>query len=139
MALLFDEDYQTLTDSGIEYEEDEANRFLVLKNFPLETGLYSYDNVSLDRVEVLVGIPPNYITSGNDMFWTHPELKRSDGKVIPNANGFGQGDARHYNDKEYCRWSRHFPPNSWRPKVDNIQKILDRVEWALRNPDAKKL
>lgn len=138
MALLFDEDYQILSDAGIEYEENEANRFLILKNFPLKSDLYSYKEKTLETVEVLIIIPPNYNTSGNNMLWTHPELKRTDGKAIPAAFGFGNGDARHYNNKEYCRWSRHYVANSWKPKVDNIQKILDRVEWALSNPDAIK-
>lgn len=139
MALLFDEDYEILKNSGIEYEEAEVQRFLILKNFPLELGLYSYNDEFLESAEILIVIPPNYNTAGNDMLWTYPELKRTDRTPIPAAFGFGQGDSRQYNDKEYCRWSRHFPANSWRPKIDNIQKILDRVEWVLRNPDAKKL
>lgn len=39
MALLFDEDYQVLEASGLEYEEDESLRFLLIKNFPLTNGL----------------------------------------------------------------------------------------------------
>ena len=35
MAILFDEDYQTLETSGLEFEEDQTQRFLVIKNFPL--------------------------------------------------------------------------------------------------------
>jgi hypothetical protein len=138
MPLLFDEDYKILQESGLEYEEDESKRFLLIKNYPLKVGLYVYDSKLIDSVEVLVIIPPNYNTSGNDMFWTYPPLSRADGKQIPAAHGFGQGDPRIYKDKEFCRWSRHFKPDTWFPKVDNIQKVLSRIEWALKNPDAKR-
>lgn len=138
MALLFDEDYEILRDSGIDYEEDEINRYLIIKNFNLKPGLYQYDNQPADCVEVLVVIPSNYNTSGTDMLWTHPPLVRIDGKPIPAVMGIGGGDARFYKDKEYCRWSRHYNANSWSPKEDNILKILSRIEWALKNPDSQK-
>jgi hypothetical protein len=138
MSLLYDSDYAIIEDCGLEIEEDEANRFLIFKNFPLKVGLYAYNGESLTQAEILIVLPSNYNTSGNDMMWTHPELKRADGKEIPAAFGFGKGDARFHNEKEYCRWSRHFEDSSWRPKVDNVQKIIDRIEWALAKPDAKK-
>ena len=136
MMLLHDEDYDLLNESGLGFEEDESQRFLIIKNFPLYNGLYVHSYRSLKQVEVLWIVPPNYNTSGGDMFWVHPALERADGKPIPGAAGFGGGDSRHYKGKEYCRWSRHWQPESWRPKVDKIQKVLDRIEWALRKPDA---
>jgi hypothetical protein len=138
MGLLFDEDYQYLQKSGLEFEEDENQRFLIIKNYPLPPGLYVYNGTSLEQVEVLWIVPPNYNTSGGDMFWVHPALTRADGKEIPAAAPFGGGDPRHFRDKEYCRWSRHWPQESWKPKVDNIMKVVDRIEWALRRPDANK-
>ncbi len=138
MPLLFDGDYQILQESGLEVEEDENQRFLVIKNFPLAPGLYVHNGNVLTQVEVLSVIPANYNTSGGDMFWVHPALVRADGKAIPNVACFGGGDARHFKGKEYCRWSRHWPAESWKAKVDNIQKVLDRIEWALEKPDAKK-
>lgn len=138
MALLFDEDYEILSSSGLNYEEDETKRFLVIKDFPLKPGLYELGNECIEKVDVLVVIPTNYNTSGNDMFWFYPPLTRADKKQIPAAFIFGQGDSRIYNGKEFCRWSRHFKPETWRPKIDNILKILSRIEWALRKPDAQK-
>lgn len=137
MALLFEDDYQILKESFLEYEEDDAQRFFVIKNFPLPLGLYSHGGTSLDQVEILCVIPANYNTSGGDMFWVYPPLVRADGKAIPNVAGFGGPEPKHFKGKEYCRWSRHWTPESWKSKVDNIQKILDRLEWALRKPDAK--
>lgn len=69
------------------------------------------------------------------MFWVYPALSRKDGRFIPAVMPYGGGDARFFGGKEYCRWSRHFPPTAWRPKVDNVEKILSRVEWALKNPE----
>jgi len=138
MALLFDEDYDILKESGLAWEEDEGKRFLIIKNYPLVSGLYVCNGETLQQVEVLCVIPPDYNTSGGDMFWVHPALARADGRAIPNAAGFGGGDPRHYQGKEYCRWSRHFAADSWKPKVDNIQKVLSRVEWALKYPDANR-
>ena len=136
MRLLFDEDYDILKSSGLEYVEDHGNRYLVLKNYPLSDGLYIYNGQAISTVEVLTIIPPNYNMNGGDMFWTHPFLSRTDGKAIPATMTFGGGDARFFEGKEYCRWSRHFKADSWRAKVDNIEKILSRIEWALKNPDA---
>jgi hypothetical protein len=138
MPLLFDEDYEILDESGLLYEEDEANRYLLIKNYPLQKSFYHYNNQELETVEVLVVIPPNYNSSGNDMFWTHPPLSRIDTLPIPAVLGIGGGDARFYQNIEYCRWSRHYDPSSWIAKTDNIQKILGRIEWALKNPNSEK-
>lgn len=138
MALLFDGDYEVLDKSGLEYEESEADRFLVIKNFPLSAGLYVHGSDVLNSAEVLWVVPPDYNMSGGDMFWVYPALSRADGKAIPCAFGFGGGDPRHYNGKEYCRWSRHWDAATWKSKVDNIQKVLGRIEWALKNPDANQ-
>lgn len=138
MALLNGEDYQILQEASLEFEEDTAQRFLIMKNFPLSAGLYSHNGQALDQAEVLWIVPSDYNTSGGDMFWVHPALVRTDGKVIPSASVSGGPDPRHYNGKEYCRWSRHWKPTSWKPKVDNIQKVLDRIEWAFKKPDANK-
>ncbi|RJX18460.1 MAG: hypothetical protein C4575_10660 [Desulforudis sp.] len=137
MALLNEEDYKILQEAGLNHEEDQAQRFLILKNFPLSGGLYSHNGQILYQVEVLWIAPTDYNTSGGDMFWVHPALVRTDGKTIPNISVPGGADPRHYNSKEYCRWSRHWAPTSWKPKIDNIQKVLDRIEWALKKPDAR--
>lgn len=138
MALLFDEDYLIIKESGLVYEEDENNRFLIIKNYPLPVGLYTSAMKPIEQVEVLWAVPSNYNTSGGDMFWIHPELKRADGKAIPNVSCFGGADARFSKEKEYCRWSRHCKAEAWKPKVDSIQKVLARIEWALQNPDANR-
>jgi hypothetical protein len=137
MALLFDDDYRVLDETGLSYEEDQNSRFLILRAFPLAAGLYKSSADSISAVDVLNVIPTNYNTAGCDMFWVHPQLARIDGKVIPNINGAGQ-DSRTHKGVEYYRWSRHWNKHPWKPKVDNIRTILSRIEWALKNPDADK-
>ncbi|VIO79182.1 E2/UBC family protein [Bradyrhizobium ivorense] len=134
MALLFEEDYQVLNEAGLEYEEDEASRFLVIKNFPLSAGMYVSGGNPVTTVAVLSVIPANYNTAGCDMFWVFPQLARADGQAIPAISGPNQ-NSRIHKGIEYCRWSRHWNKQPWKPKADKVQKILDRLEWALRNPD----
>lgn len=133
MPLLLDSDYAELTDRGIDYVEDEAQRFLVLRDFRLPEGIYKEKTC-----DVLVIIPTNYNQSGIDMLWTHPHLTRLDGKAIPRMHRPGQSDNRIYDGKEYCRWSRHWnhAPVQWRAGKDNVVTIIARIIWAFNNPDA---
>lgn len=134
MPLLLNSDYAELAEHGLDYVEDEEQRFLVLQNYPLPDELY-HEKIC----DVLVIIPQNYNQGGIDMLWTHPHLTRIDGKPIPNMNHPSGGDNRTYGDREFCRWSRHWnnAPVIWRPGKDNVVTILRRIVWALGNPDAK--
>lgn len=134
MKLLFEEDYKYLLDSGLEFEEDFQNRFLIFKNYPVDKNLYRSMGNEIEKVNVLFIVPPNYNSSGGDMFWIHPSLTKFDGSPIPAVMPYGGGDPRMHGGLEFCRWSRHWQPNLWKPKIDNIQTILARIEWALRNP-----
>lgn len=134
MPLLLDDDYHKLNELGISYVEDKGQRFLIFKNYPLPSGLYKNN-----QCDVLVMIPANYNQGGNDMFWTHPRLLRMDGKPIPQTNEYGGGDNRSFEGRDFCRWSRHWNQGSsyWRSGEDDVVTIQRRIEWALRNPDAK--
>ena len=135
MPLLFEEDYLRLREWGLTHEENEAQRFFIFINCQLSERLYT-----VERCDVLVVIPPNYNQAGNDMFWTFPRLHRADGRSIPAVLDPGGGDNRIWNGKEFCRWSRHWPPaglGSWRPGKDDIISIYHRVVWALKRPDTQ--
>lgn len=135
MPLLHNEDYKFLADKGLEYEESQSDHYLVLKNYPLPNEMYN-----VNRCDVLIIIPPNYNACGNDMFWTRPMLSRLDNKPIPSINKPSDNDNRQYGGKEFFRWSRHWneAASAWKPNVDNIITILQRIEWALNHPDANK-
>jgi len=138
MPLLFDEDYQILNDAGLKFTEDEVSRFFIFRDFPLPEGIYVANNQARTVVDVLYIIPSDYNTSGGDMFWIFPHLARADGRAIPAVGGPGQ-DSRMHAGREYARWSRHWNQgNRWRPKIDNIQTIIDRITWAFAYPDAKR-
>jgi hypothetical protein len=135
MPLLFESDYEKLRARGFTYEESEPERFFVFSHYLLPAGLYSEPTC-----DVLVVIPPNYNQAGNDMFWTYPHLRRLSGVPIPGANNPGGGDNRISKGREFCRWSRHWNPPGrgvWRPGRDDIISIYRRIEWALKNPDAR--
>ena len=135
MPLLLESDYEKLRANGLTYEEGEPERFFVFSDYLLPTGLYS-----VPTCDVLVVIPPNYNQAGNDMFWTYPHLRRLSGVPIPGANNPGGGDNRIWKGSEFCRWSRHWNPPArglWRPGRDDITSIYRRIEWALKNPDAR--
>lgn len=133
MELLTATDYEQLDGAGLDSVEESGRRFLILKDYQLPVGIY---NVS--KCNILVEIPSNYPDAGNDMFWVHPELFRSNGKAIPAAARFGGGDPRHHDDKEYCRWSRHWNTvQRWDPAKDRIKTILNRITWCLLKPDCK--
>jgi hypothetical protein len=137
MSLLLDEDYQYLAGTGLEVDEDERSRFVIFRDFPLPKGMYKDGAETLEAVDVLFVVPGNYNASGGDMFWVHPFLTRVDGKAIPAVSGPRQ-DSRTHAGTEYTRWSRHWNGKPWKPKVDNIQTVVDRITWALANPDAKR-
>ncbi|WP_027168873.1 E2/UBC family protein [Mesorhizobium sp. WSM3224] len=139
MPLLFDSDYEILHKAGVDFEEEDGARFLLFKNFPLPKDVYLVDEKPADAVHVLYVIPQNYNSSGGDMFWVHPRLHRSDGKPIPNTGGpRSNEDSRTHNGLVFCRWSRHWHNNLWKPKVDNIRTIMDRISWAFKYPDARR-
>lgn len=139
MGLLLDEDYVYLTEIGLKYVEVAEPRFLIFRNFVLPGGVYKSGSEVKNAVDVLYVIPTNYNASGGDMFWVYPYLERVDGKAIPNVNVGGPGqDSRSHDGIEYLRWSRHWHNKPWIPKVDNVQKIVDRITWAFAHPDAKR-
>jgi hypothetical protein len=131
MPLLFEDDYEYLKSTGLKYDEYADQRFLVIRAYPVPEGKYMFEGQPVRTVDVLSIIPPNYNTEGCDMFWVHPAISRADGKPIP-ATG---GDDRVFDNTTFVRWSRHWPADRWRPKVDTIETILSRIDWALHNPD----
>ena len=135
MPLLPEADYESLREAGLTVEEEEMQRFLIFDGVRL-----CVDQYTVPQCDVLVIIPPNYPQAGNDMFWTSVPLRRKDGKPVPQMAEYGGGDNRTWNGREFCRWSRHWPPSSagaWRPGKDGVISIYRRIDWALKNPDCR--
>lgn len=144
MAYLLDEDYDYLRDAGLEYEEAEiaSEHIFIVKNYRLPDGVFiepgKSDQGTLMNVDVLTTVPTDYNTGKLDMFWFNPALSRADGITMKATEVYGGGSSKHHEGKEYCRWSRHDNPNPWRPKEDNIQTWLNRLEWALNHTDCQR-
>lgn len=134
MALLTEEDYSDLERMELKYKEDDDQRLLVFLDFKLNAGLYQ-----VEQCNVLVIIPQNYPTAGNDMLWTYPRLQRTDGQVIPGtiASSYpdSQRDIRIFEEKTYERWSRHWNVGNqvWRAGRDNITTIVNRLTYVMAN------
>jgi hypothetical protein len=131
--MLLDEDYEYLRDIEQEVEEDEDRRFLIFKHFPLPDGIYWASGAPVTAADVLIELPSVYNNSGPDMFWTYPYLTLAGGAQIKNA--LPGADVRNHNDRTYERWSRHWGKAGWRPRVDNISTVVDRLNWAFKYPD----
>lgn len=134
MALLTEEDYSDLERMELKFKEDEDQRLLVFLDFKLNAGLYQ-----VEQCNVLVIIPQNYPTAGNDMLWTYPRLQRADGQVIPgtiaSSHPDSQRDIRIFEEKTYERWSRHWNVGNqvWRAGRDNITTIVNRLTYVMAN------
>lgn len=131
--MLLDEDYEYLRDIAQEVEEDADRRFVIFKNFPLPAGIYEAAGVPALAVDVLIELPSVYNNSGPDMFWTDPYLTLAGGAPIKAA---GQGaDIRNHDGRRFERWSRHWGKVGWKPRIDNVSTIVDRINWAFMHPD----
>ncbi|MCL9849488.1 E2/UBC family protein [Ralstonia solanacearum P673] len=129
MALLLGEDYERLAAQGLTWSEVSDCRFLILNDFPLPVGLYT-----VARANILVIIEARYPEAGHDMFWTAPQLVRSDGASIPNTENSGSTQNHTIDGVEYHRWSRHWSDDMasrWIPGKSNVGTIVQRITWAL--------
>ncbi len=133
MPLLLDSDYVELEERGISFVEDEPRRLLILKDFELPQSVYRQE-----RCDVLIVVPANYNQTGNDMLWTFPMLEMASGAPIPATCG-PESDSRAFDNKVFCRWSRHWHSGAgvWKPGVDNVTTILNRITWAFNHPSAQ--
>ena len=131
--MLLEEDYDYLHDIGQEVEENEARRFVIFKNFPLPTGIYESNGTAASAADILIELPSVYNNSGPDMFWTYPYLTLVGGASVKNATP--GGDVREYEGRTFERWSRHWGKAGWRPRIDNISTVVDRLNWAFQHPD----
>jgi hypothetical protein len=107
---------QTLT---IEVSEDADYVFTVFKDFPLGAVF------NMPNSDLLLKVPKTYPEAGPDMFWTHPDVTFSDGR-IPEA-------AQNFEDVLGQKWRRFsWHRTSWNPTVDNMHSHLEFIRARLR-------
>ena len=91
---------------------------LVIENYPLPKGY------TLNEVCLMVLVPVNYALTGLDMFYTRPNVERSDGKAIEAlATEVHLGES-------WQRWSRHY---HWNSSEDDLARHMMRIKgWLER-------
>ena len=78
-------------------------------------------------VDVLLRLDTHYPDTHIDMVYFYPDLKRTDGKAIPNSD-----QPLDFNNIRWQRWSRHrTEQNPWRPGIDNIGTHMELVNFWL--------
>jgi len=76
--------------------------------------------------DLLVRLPPGYPNANPDMFWTRPEVRLANGNWPDRANV-----RETFEGEMWQRWSRHIPPNAWRPGTDSLQTFIATIRREL--------
>jgi hypothetical protein len=79
------------------------------------------------EVRLLIRLPVGYPTTPLDMFFTIPRV------VLVSTNSAPMnctGEIRTL-EENWQQWSRHFPPEEWRPRVDCLRTFFARIKLEL--------
>ena len=114
-----------LKDKSYQYKEvnDNGKKGVILNNFSLPEN--KYDN---DKVDLLILLPQGYPDIPPDMFYLHPGVKLQPELKLAKATQVNIN----FEQKQWQRWSRHFPKEEWRPGIDGIHTYLKKIETALK-------
>ena len=121
--LLSPEDIEFLNGGNFDWEPlvENSKKGLVIRKYTLPKGY------APKETDLMLLIPPDYPTIPIDMFYFSPDVHRTDGGGInalaPEVH-FGIG---------WQRWSRHYPPNKWRPGIDNVATHVTYVGNILKS------
>jgi hypothetical protein len=113
-----------LVSKGYEFEEfPDANRYgLIIRNYELPKSKFNQE-----RADLLILIPPGYPDTRPDMWYFFPAILLS-----PSNTPARQTQATiNFAGKTWQRWSRHYPPNEWRPGSDGVHTYLKIIDTAL--------
>lgn len=99
-----------------EVVQDGTQRWLVIRDWRIPQGL------TPEVADIALRIDPNYPMSQIDMAYFRPSLGSTAGVTILSlANIQICGET-------WQQWSRHRPPNAWRPGVDGLESHLAYVD-----------
>ena len=106
--------------------EEGQRVYIIFKDFPLPTDLYSFD-----KTDLMIFTTQFYPNAGFDMFWVDENLKLKSGNP-PRA-----GEALEvYMGKRWRRFSYHpYTGKPWNPSEDSVISFIGHVKKRLLNGD----
>lgn len=118
----FDQNY--LQDKDFIFRDILCNghKGLIISEFVLPSRKYN-----LDKVDLLILLPQGYPDISPDMFYLFPAVVLMPGNLTVKAANV----KLNFENKEWQRWSRHSPAQTWRPGIDGLHTYLKKVETAL--------
>jgi hypothetical protein len=122
MGFLPAADAAYLAEKRISYEEvqDGAQKGIVLRSYGLPSARFD-----AGAADILILLPRGYPDVPPDMFYLLPWVRLKAGNRYPKA----ADQAFTFRGNNWQRWSRHNP--EWRPGVDGIWTMLNRIDNAL--------
>ena len=96
-------------------ERDAQDRRLVLPDVRLPPGY------SVEKVTILIRVPPLFPEARPDMFWARPALTLAGG-AQPQATSLDQIDG-----EQWQRFSWHLAPNAWQPGISTLRDFVRAV------------
>jgi hypothetical protein len=113
-----------LTEKGFCFKviEEPGVTNVILNDYPLPNG-FDHDNV-----EILIRLPAGFPDVPPDMFWVKPTIKLTSTQKTPVAADCHE---KHLDDI-WQRFSRHLPPGTWRPGVDDLRTWVQSIRQLLQ-------
>lgn len=99
--------------------QDGGHRWLVIRDWRMPKGL------TPALADIALRIDTNYPMSQIDMAYFRPSLGSTSGAGIPNLSTI------QILGETWQQWSRHRPPNGWRPGIDGLESHLAYVDHFL--------
>ena len=115
-----DQDYLQARAPGHAVSVDGGMIAIVIPSFLLPRGF------TATVADLLLRLAPGYPDMQPDMWWFEPEVRRTDGQVIPATQS-----QEAYLGRTWQRWSRHLNPGQWRSGVDSLESYLALVRTEL--------
>lgn len=118
-----EEDEKFLRERGQHWDAviDLGQRWCILKGYVLPEGYKQ------SVVDIAILIPPTYPAAALDMFYCHPHLQLTNGRLIPCTQS-----RQLIGGVSYQRWSRHRHADTvWNPDVDSLVSHIALIDEAI--------
>lgn len=125
MSFLPDSDKKYLTEKNVSCREviDGGQKGLIISDWALPTEKFDHE-----KADLLILLPQGYPDIPPDMFYLYPAIK-----LMPHHQYAKASDQFiNFEQKQWQRWSRHFPREDWRSGTDGMHSYLKKIEEAIR-------